>query len=219
MPQILMVAAAVSALAAIAADWRETHPPLFKLLKPLTTALIIALAWLAPESDYRTMLLIGLALSLIGDIALTSDSDPAFITGLVSFLIAHLLFMVAFLEGVGGLAMPLSGWLIVVYGLGFFVILLPRAPQPMRIPVLVYGLVLCAMAITALLRWDVLGGDTGRYALIGALLFVVSDSALGARRFIGAYTGAQALILATYWAAIGCIAWSAYGAVERTAPL
>ena len=67
MPQILMVAAAVSALAAIAADWRETHPPLFKLLKPLTTALIIALAWLAPESDYRTMLLIGLALSLIGE--------------------------------------------------------------------------------------------------------------------------------------------------------
>lgn len=219
MPTVLMIAAAVSALAAIAADWRETHPPLFKLLKPLTTALIIALAWQAPDSDYRTMLLIGLGLSLIGDIALTSDSDPAFITGLVSFLIAHLLFMVAFLEGVRGLAMPAPGWAIVVYGLAFFAVLLPRAPPPLRIPVLIYGLVLCAMAITALLRWQVLDGDTGRYALAGALLFVVSDSALGARRFIGAYPGAQALILSTYWAAIGCIAWSAYGAVERVAPL
>ena len=219
MPQILIVAALVTALAAIASDWRETHPPLFKLLKPLTTGLIIAFAWQAPDGEYRTLLLIALACSLLGDIALTSDSDPSFIIGLASFLVAHLLFMLAFLDGVRDFYLPLWSLPILVFGIALFSVLLPRAPKPLRIPVLVYGLVLCAMAVTALLRWEVLAGDTGRYALTGALLFVVSDSALGARRFVGAYPAAQALILSTYWAAIGCIAYSAFNAVSRIAPL
>jgi len=68
------------------------------------------------------------------------------------------------------------------------------------------------MAVTALIRWQALGGDSGRYALIGALLFLISDSALGLRKFVGAYSGAQGLILSTYWAAIACIAWSAQAA-------
>jgi len=38
-------------------------------------------------------------------------------------------------------------------------------------------------------------------AFLGAVLFVVSDSALAVNRFRGGYDGAQALILSTYFAA------------------
>lgn len=207
---LLLLAIALCALGAIAADWHERRPPLFKLLKPLTTVLVIALCALAPESLYRDALLAGLLLSLLGDVALMYESQRAFMIGLGSFLLAHLLFMLAFLQGVPAYAMPPAGWGFVLYALVFAGLLLPRA-QGLRLPVLLYGLVLCAMAITALMRWQNLDGGSGRYALLGACLFLVSDSALGLRKFFGFYPGAQALILSTYWAAIGLIAWSAQG--------
>lgn len=210
MPSLLIVAIALSALAAIVADWRETRPPLFKLLKPLTTVLIMVLALMAPDSGYRNWIIAALLLSLLGDVALMWESDGAFITGLSSFLIAHLLLLPALLGGVAMVLPPWPGWLLLAYALAFSAVLLPRAPAPLRIPVFVYGAVLCAMALAALLRWQQRGDEAARYALIGALLFVLSDSALGARRFIGHYRGAQGLILASYWAAIGCIAWSAW---------
>lgn len=211
MLQLLPIAIGLSALAAIIADWREQRPPLFKLLKPLTTLLIIALCALAASSGYRNALLAALLLSLIGDVALMYESDRAFITGLVSFLLAHLLFMLAFLHGVSGATMPAAGWGFAVYALIFAGLLLPRAPGALRLPVLIYGLVLCAMAVTALIRWQTLDGDSGHYALLGAMLFLISDSALGIRKFFGPYGGAQGLILSTYWGAIALIAWSAHG--------
>lgn len=205
---ILPAAIAVSALAAIIADWREQRPPLFKLLKPLTTLLIIALCASAPDSAYRNLLLVALGLSLIGDVALMYESDRAFVTGLSSFLLAHLLFVYAFVHELS-LAMPAYGWAVVAYALVFAALLLPRAPASLRVPVLVYGLVLCAMGLAALLRWQSVGNDNSAYALAGALLFLLSDSALGVRKFFGFYRGAQGLILSTYWSAIALIAWSA----------
>ncbi len=205
---VLAAAAVLSAVLAICCDWQETKPPAFLILKPLTTLLIIGIALQAPDSAYREWLLIGLLLSLVGDIALMFASDAAFMTGLSSFLIAHLLFMWAFLDGVAAPSMPLLGWIFVAFGALFSIVLLPRAGA-LKLPVLVYGLALIGLAITATIRWQQLGGDTGLYAFIGACLFVISDSALGARKFIGSYRGAQGVILSTYWAAIGLIAASA----------
>ncbi|MGH8445361.1 MAG: lysoplasmalogenase [Solimonas sp.] len=212
MTALLIAAIVVCALAAIAADWNETRPPLFKLLKPLTTILIAGLAWTAPESGYRDALLLALGLSLIGDIALMYEANAAFLTGLGSFLLAHLVFMLAFLHGVEGYAFPAWGWLFLVYGAALGTVLVRRADQPLRIPVVIYALVLTGMALTALMRWQALGGVSGTYALLGAALFVLSDSALGIRKFAGRYRGAQGAILSTYWGGIACIAWSAQGA-------
>lgn len=203
----LAIAAAVSALLAIAADWNEKKPPVFFLLKPLTTILIAAIAWQAPDSSYRDWLLIGLVLSLMGDIALMFGSTAAFVSGLSSFLAAHLVFMYAFLDGLAAPLMPVFAWLFPVWAVAFSFLLLPKA-GPLKLPVLVYGAALMGLAITASMRWTALDG-TALYAFIGACLFVISDSALGWRKFRGAYRGAQGLILSTYWSAIGLIAWSA----------
>jgi uncharacterized membrane protein YhhN len=211
MPTSLIAAIVLSAIAAIAADWNEGKPPLFKLLKPLTTILIAALAWQAPDSLYRNALLAALLLSLVGDIALMYESNAAFLAGLGSFLLAHLVFMLAFLHGVETYRLPSWAWWFLAYGAALGVVLVCRADAALRAPVIVYALVLTGMALTAALRWQALGGVTGGFALLGAALFVLSDSALGVRKFVGRYAGAQALILATYWAGIGCIAWSAHG--------
>ena len=206
----LFAAAAVSALLAIAAEWEERRHPAFYLLKPLTTALILAATLsLAPASGagYRQCVLIALALSMLGDICLMFEGDGWFAGGLGSFLIAHVGFIIAFLKGVS-LAWPPAWTLLpLLYGLGLCAWLLPRAGA-LRIPVALYCLVLLGMTLAAALRLQVLGGRPALLAVAGALLFVVSDSALALRKFGGPYRGAQALILSTYWASIGLIAAS-----------
>lgn len=207
----LFGAAAVSALLAIAADWEERRHPAFYLLKPLTTALILGAALsLTPASGagYRLTVVVALALSLLGDICLMFEGDGWFSAGLGSFLLAHVGFIVAFLKGVT-LTLPLAWTLLpLLYGLGLCAWLLPRAGS-LRIPVALYCLVLLGMTLAAALRLQALGGRPALLAASGALLFVVSDSALALRRFAGPYRGAQALILSTYWTSIGLIAASA----------
>lgn len=201
------IAAAISALLAIAADWNERRHFAFYILKPLTTLLIIGIAATVPESDARSLMLLALLLSLLGDICLMFEGQGWFIGGLSSFLLAHLAFIPALLHGVVGPSLPWWSAAIVVWGLGFFAWLLPKT-GPLKPAVLVYGTVLMAMALAAVARWNVTPTLAAQAALIGALLFVISDSSLAVRKFVGPYRGAQALILSTYWSAIGLIAYS-----------
>jgi alkenylglycerophosphocholine/alkenylglycerophosphoethanolamine hydrolase len=210
----LGAAAALSAAAAIAADWEERRHRAFFALKPLTTLLIIGVAATAPLSlPYTQWVLVALALSLCGDVFLmfgdgARASDRAFIAGLVSFLLAHLAFVWAFAQGLRAPELP--GWLAIVvfYAVGLLLVLLPRAGAH-KLPVLAYCLVLAAMVFAAAARHASFGDTSSLLAVLGALLFLVSDSLLGVRRFVGRFRGAQALILSTYWGAIGLIAASA----------
>lgn len=201
------VAAAVSALAAIAADWNERRHFTFYILKPLTTLFIIGLAATVPEGTARTLMLLALVLSLAGDICLMFEGQGWFMGGLGSFLLAHLAFIPALLYGVESPSLPLWSAGLVVWGLGFFAWLLPKTGS-LKVAVLIYGTILLGMALAAIARWNVAPTEAARHALIGALLFVVSDSSLSVRKFVGPYPGAQALILSTYWSAIGLMAYS-----------
>ena len=113
----------------------------------------------------------------------------------------------AFLQAVS--APDPAGWLaaVVFYAGGLLFVLVPRA-GPLKVPMLLYCLALAALVFTAAARHAALADAASLRALLGALLFMVSDSVLGWRRFVGAFRGAQAVILSTYWAAIGLIAWS-----------
>jgi len=215
----LTVTAAVSALLAIAADWEERRHRSFLALKPLTTLLLIGVAAsIAYTGPYAQCVLLALALSLFGDVFLMLDardrvgdgaraSDRAFIAGLASFLLAHVAFVVAFAQGLQAPGLP--AWLaaVVLYAGGLLFVLLPRAGA-LKVPVLIYCLVLGAMVFAAAARHQTFNDGDSLRALLGALLFMGSDSLLGWRRFVGRYRGAQALILSTYWGAIGLIAWS-----------
>lgn len=212
MTTILCIAAAISALLAIALEWQEKRHPAFYVLKPLTTLIITAIAFLAPESDYRTLVIVALLLSMIGDVCLMFDGDAFFMGGLGSFLIAHFIFVGAYLAGMDRVVPPLWAGLFLIYGIGFFAWLLPKTGA-LKIPVFIYGAALMGMAMTASARWVNLQDTPALLALLGAAIFVVSDSALAVRKFSGAYAHAQTLILSTYWLGIGLIALSAHSAL------
>lgn len=205
---LFCLAAAISALATIALEWDGRRRKAFYLLKPLTTLLITGIALLAPSGDYRSLIVIGLLLSCVGDICLMFAGNRWFFGGLSSFLLAHLFFVAAYLAGIESMAPPSWTLVFAVYGAAMLGWLLPKTGS-LKLPVLIYGLVLMGMAVAAAVRWTQLQTFASQLALAGAVIFVISDSALSTRRFNGEYPGAQALILSTYWLAIGLIAASA----------
>jgi uncharacterized membrane protein YhhN len=178
------------------------------LFKPLTMVFILLIAVQAGKPDavlYKYAIIAGLICSLAGDVFLMLPSDR-FVAGLVSFLIAHLFYIAAFTSGTGfGFSWRLLP--CVIYGIVIFSILSPSLGK-MKLPVLVYMMVILVMAWQAWERWSQIGQSATLLAFLGAVLFLISDSALAINRFRGRYESAQALILSTYFAAQWLIALS-----------
>mgnify|MGYP001589283833 CR=1 FL=1 len=182
---------------------------LYRVAKPLTTGLIIAVAVIAETpvpAAYKTLVLAGLFFSLLGDIALMF-AEKWFTAGLVAFLTAHVFYILAFKPGWGhsisaGIFIP-----FILYGLLMFFILAPKL-GPMKLPVLVYITAITIMAGFAAGRFVDRGGTRPLLAFAGAVLFLVSDSVLAYDRFAKKIGPAQAIILGTYFPAQLLIALS-----------
>lgn len=205
------LAAAVSAALAIAAGVGWIDPSLLFVFKPLTTLLVIAHAWLRDGGPpvVRRWVLTGLVLSLGGDVALLWPKE-GFVPGLVSFLLAHLSYLVAFTR-----AAPFASrrWPLVAYAVvagGILSLLWAGVPGALRVPVVAYVLCLVTMAAQAAVVWRASQGgpEAGRGTVLalGGLLFVSSDALLATNKFALALPLSSLWILATYWAAQWCIA-------------
>lgn len=213
MQTFLIVAAVTSGLTAIAADW-GLRRPLFYVAKPLTTVLIMALAWqqLAAWPDYRAWVLAACVGCLLGDIALMFAGNRAFMLGLASFLIGHLILIAAFASEIIVFVMP-SASLVAATAvflaalLAYLRWLLPRT-GPLAPAVMLYALALTAMVLTALCRAGAAADDSAWVACAGALMFALSDATLAYCKFVTAPRWGQAAILSSYYLAIGLIAWA-----------
>lgn len=186
------------------------------LAKPVTTLLIVAIAWQVHDPArpfYRRAVLAGMLLSCLGDIALMLPMD-AFVPGLVAFLLAHLCYIVAFREGLrAGRGLLAASILLGAFAVLNVLGLWPHLPAPMRMPVLAYVVVLASMAVLALARqWrspqPAVEARSAPWAAVGALLFVASDSLLAWDRFAGGLPLASLLVLSTYYGAQYAIARS-----------
>jgi len=205
---VLSACVLISAVGAIRADAKGLRR-LFRVLKPLTMGLVITVALIAETpvpAAYKTLILAGLLFSLAGDIALMFP-EKWFTAGLVSFLVAHVFYILAFKPGPG--RMISAGMFIpfIIFGLLMFRILSPSL-GPMKFPVLVYIAAITAMAGLAAGRFIDMGGIRPLLAFAGAVLFLVSDSVLAYDRFAKKLSPAQAIILGTYFPAQLLIALS-----------
>lgn len=209
-PALAAVTLLVAASAALEmrAEYRGPRWHVY-LFKPLTTALLLTIALAATPHDgarYQITVVIGLALSLAGDVFLMLPRDR-FVPGLASFLLAHVAYIVAFttrapLAAVPGLFAPFA-----LIGLAVLARLW-RNLGHLKLPVAAYVLVIVIMAGQAAGRWWLLGTPAAALAAIGATLFVVSDALLAVNRFGRPFNSAQALIHASYFMAQWFIAVS-----------
>ncbi|HKS28593.1 MAG TPA: lysoplasmalogenase [Pyrinomonadaceae bacterium] len=178
------------------------------VFKPLTVAFIIAIALGAQPSFYKYLILAGLLFSLLGDIFLMLPSDR-FISGLISFLIAHLFYIAAFtIDGATARPSVLAAIVLLAYGGVMLRLLLPSLGK-MKAPVVIYMLVILLMVWQASNRFVSVWETDTLLAFAGACLFAASDSLLALNRFRRPFRSAQLLILATYYSAQWLIALSA----------
>lgn len=176
--------------------------------KPLATIAVIMIAWRsrAPVSaSYRALITAGLLWSLAGDVFLMLPGDR-FIAGLASFLVAHLLYIAAFARD-GGNRGDLRSAAVYLFGGAMLALLWPTLGA-LRLPVTVYVAVIATMAWQALARAQRRQTPDARLAAIGAVFFLLSDSALAWGRFRGALPASALIVLGSYWLAQWCIARS-----------
>jgi uncharacterized membrane protein YhhN len=210
-----LVLSAGALAAGLALGWGEHRGPraLVYAAKPLATLLILALAWLAPPGAHPLVarwIVAGLVFSLAGDVLLMLPSDR-FVAGLASFLLGHLCYIAALTQEAGFQLAPLALVPLLV-AVGLVYRRLAPGLGSLRIPVILYSLVIVVMAWQALARCGALPGAGPPLAAAGALLFAASDSALALARFQGPFKGSQDLVYATYFAAQWLIAVSLYAA-------
>jgi uncharacterized membrane protein YhhN len=174
-------------------------------MKPILLPILLIAVAVAESFPTKKTLLTALTFSWIGDIILlfTDKGELYFIFGLVSFLLSHVIYIVLFskqqntrtndkkeLFWLGSLA-------ILTY---FFIMIDTLFPKlgALKIPVLVYAVVITTMLFFAFkgsLKWAI---PAKNYILIGAIVFVSSDSILAFNKFYAPIPHASFYIMATY---------------------
>ena len=146
--------------------------------------------------------LAALLFSLLGDVFLMFEGKNSifFLLGLSSFLLAHIFYIVFFhqvrlREKVKG--NPLLLVIVVIYYAALITLLSPYLFD-MKIPVLVYGIVISFMFMLAMHMLFIKNKPAGQWMMIGALLFVMSDSLLAINKFYMPFEAAGVLIMLTY---------------------
>lgn len=181
------------------------------VFKPLSTLIVIAMALLSlvePRQNptYFVGVLVGLLLSLGGDVALMFRGNRAFLVGLVLFLLAHVAYTLTFsLLGCLSAWDALTALILLALAVAFYRLIRPGLGS-MRLPVIVYMAVISLMVnrAAATLASPVFSTCQALMIAIGAVLFYASDVILAANRFwkpwpyhrfsLALYYGGQMLI-------------------------
>lgn len=189
----------VAALAAVA-NWvavARGNKPLEYIAKPATMTALVAVALLLEpaHADRRLWFVVAGVLSLAGDVFLMLPRDR-FIPGLVSFLLAHVAYVVGLLQLPASPAAAALGGVLVVAAIatiGARVLRAVRAGPRSGLlgPVFGYLVVISTMVVAAFATGPIL-------AIAGALVFYASDSILAEQRFVRPRSWAPVAVMVTY---------------------
>lgn len=184
-------------------------------------ALIIPLLMLYYHSEikhkytlFHHLMMFGLFFSWLGDILLQLSNgklelqiqpDDFFMLGLGAFLITQLFYILAFSmpKGKNAIFTTRIYQLVLVIGYGGLLLwlLYNKLVTPegnYRLSVILYTVIILAMLAAALNRYRKVNGLSYILVVIGALLFVASDSMIAVNRFIERFDFARILITASY---------------------
>ncbi len=178
------------------------RPWLIYVFKPFTTILILAAALLPGTllaEPYARLIALGLLFSLCGDIWLMLPGNR-FLYGLISFLLAHVCYIFAFLAAGPAHSFPWMALPLSVIGAIILVYLWPGLSPSLRSAVSLYLGAIVLMAALAASRFVARPSVGTISAAIGALLFMASDAMLAIDRFRRPFHLARAAVLGSYFA-------------------
>lgn len=157
------------------------------------------------KSSLKTYIILALIFSFFGDsLLLLNDFGSAFfLLGLSAFLIAHIFYIVSFNEirnrnqekfrPIG-----ISIAFVILYLSIFFYILLPKVDNALLVPIILYGTTIGLMFISASTLSKTFRSSNFRMLMLGAGLFILSDSLIALNKFVVSFDLAHPLIMLTY---------------------
>ncbi len=148
---VISLSALLSGLLYIRAKYSSLKYQLL-IFKPLTMLLIVAIAILYPaiETNYKIFVIAGLLFSLVGDMFLIFP-EKHFIKGLLTFLIGHVLYIIAFMVSAG---IHYTEWIylpIIIISIFYLKTILSHTGKK-TIPVIIYILIIAIMGWIAMER-------------------------------------------------------------------
>jgi len=177
-------------------------------LKPFLIPLLFMYVYLNDDFLTKKVVLFALTFSWIGDVLLifTNNNQWFFISGLLSFLTAHIFYIILFSKL--GTSKPYKknplfwiGIILTIFYLKSILEMLLPSLGPLKIPVSFYALTISVMlgfAWRGFISWN---NNARFYILFGAIAFIASDSFLAINKFQEPINNAAILIMSTYLAA------------------
>jgi len=190
--------------------------------KPLLLPFLIYAVYKTEYFATRRILLVALIFSWFGDVVLmfSGQAELFFIIGLLLFLISHVFYIELFYKQRRH-KNPLKNlffWAccgVVVYYLKTMLELLWPDLGELKIPVSVYAVTILVMLALAFKVYFSSKSQARYLVLLGAVLFVVSDSLLAINKFHSPLPYASLLIMATYLLAQFCLVLGMIGVNQK----
>ncbi len=159
------------------------------------------------KSSFSVSVLVAIIFSFSGDVFLMLQDQNGlfFIVGLVSFLIAHIFYLMAYRQhvlpdegmGLNNVQKIRFSFPIMLLGTGLITVLYPGLGE-LRLPVVVYACVLVAMVLVAMYRYGRTTTKSFWMVFGGACFFMVSDSLLAINKFYSPIETSGVWIMGTY---------------------
>jgi len=155
------------------------------------------------NSSLNWFMIAGLVFSWGGDIILEWPVSGAtlFVPGLVSFLLAHIMYLTVFLKTPGPNYIRVSNAQVllpvIIYG-GVLIGFLYGDLMEMKIPVIIYAFIILLMLTGAINRKNKVNQKSYWMVLTGAVLFLFSDSVIAINKFSLQFSGSGIVIMSTY---------------------
>jgi uncharacterized membrane protein YhhN len=181
------------------------HEDIAWYIKPFLIPLLILGIRFHSNFHSKTLLLTALTLSWFGDIILlfADRNEVYFIAGLVAFVLSHIAYILLFNTQIKPKNSKNKAvfWMgvtaIIMYLIVIIALLLPNLGD-LTIPVFIYALVLSTMLLFAFKGFLMWKKPANWYILIGAVLFVSSDSLVAFNKFYNPLILSSFIIMITY---------------------
>lgn len=192
----------------LAETWQITL--LQQIMKPCIaiSLLVLLVSTTRLKGRFHKRIFAGLIFGFAGDLFLlfASGNETYFMWGLLSFLIGHICYTSAFYLDFKsapeldkrGARIAIATCAILV--ISFYLYLRPHLGH-MKLPVMIYILVISMMVMMACFRNLRVNVLSFNLILIGALLFMLSDAILAYDKFVQPFSAGSVVIMATYMAA------------------
>ena len=197
---------AVAVAVLVWAEWRES--PARFAAKPVASLAFItaAIDRGAFDSTYGRVLITGLILAALGDLFLLGSTRPTFLAGLVSFLLGHVVYVIAFMTlGIDPLWTLVAVLVVGMAAASVVRWLRPNLSPDMVGPVFAYVAVISLMVIAAS---GVVADGATPWILVGAIGFFLSDLAVARNQFVIESVTTRVWGLSLYYASQLILAWT-----------